>query len=379
MNLTSQYTTQALEEVGRAAEARQAEIEANRCIPDDLMLQLKETGILHTWTAIAYGGKQAHVLSLVSAIQQLAYYNGSIAWIVGVTGTAALGSGYLQPEVAQEVFGHSMAQVGGWAVPAAMAQAVDGGLLVSGKWAWGSGIRHCTHIVGGVIAVDEENKPKSALVYMDPKDVAFIDNWQVLGLRGSNSIDYSVKNLFIPNGKWVWFPSSEAVVDAPLYRFSFLGALASGVAGVALGLAHRALDEIKNLSKKKRPMGARKTLAERPVIHDKIARMEAAYYAAKLFLESSIKESWAAAEERKQTAAQKSKLRLAAANAVEASAQVVRDAYQIGGGSSIWDGVKLQELFRDVNAITQHGLVASSIFEVVGRVSMGQKVNEALL
>lgn len=379
MNSTSQYTTQALRAVGQEAEARKSEIETNRCIPNDLIIKLKETGILHTWTAAAYGGKQEDILSLVTSIQELAYYNGSIAWIVGVTGTAALGSGYLQPEVAQEVFGHPMAQVGGWAVPAAMAQNVEGGLLVSGKWAWGSGIRHCTHIVGGVIALDKDNKPKSALVYMDPKDVEFIDNWQVLGLRGSNSIDYSVKDLFIPDGKWVWFPSATAAVDAPLYRFSFLGALASGVAGVALGLAHRALDEIKKLSQKKRPMGAKKTLAERPVVHDRIARMEAAYYSAKLFLEASVQDNWKAAEDRKQTAAQKSKLRLAAANAVDVSAQVVRDAYQIAGGSSIWDGVKLQELFRDVNAITQHGLVASPIFEVVGRVSMGQKVNEALL
>ena len=379
MDLLEKPILEQLSQIGQEAEERTAEIEAHRCIPDDLMENLKQTGILHTWTATDYGGQQATILNLVEKIRHLAYFNGSLAWIACVTGTAALSSGYLQRADAKEIFGAPMAQVGGWAVPAAIARRSDKGLLVSGKWSWGSGIRHCSHIVGGVMIQQDDGSPRSGLVFMKPEDITFIDNWEVLGLRGSNSIDYQVKDLFIPDGKWIWFPSQKPTLDAPLYRFSFLGALSSGVAAVAIGLAARALQEIKELSKTKKPKGANRTLAERPVVHDKIARMEALHQSSWLFLKHAIEACWKEAEAGTPGLESKGQLRLAAAHAVDSSAKVIQEAYQIGGGSTIWDGVKLQELFRDVHAITQHGLVAAPIFEVIGRIELGMKVNEWLL
>lgn len=380
MNQLLTSLQQQLIDLGKEAESRSAEIEANRCVSDDLIEKLKATGALRLWVAQEYGGHQADIQALIDAIQTLAYYNGSLGWILGVTGTASLGSGYLQPKAASEIFGHPNAQIGGWAAPAAIGKKVEGGLLVSGKWSWGSGIRHCSHIVAGVLVAQEgTDRKQSAIIYIDPKEVTFIDNWQVLGVRGSNSIDYELKNCFIPDDKWVWFPIAKPAIDAPLYRFSFMGALASGVAAVSLGLAARALDEIKTLCLSKKPKGASRTLAERPVVHDKIARMEAAYQSAKLFLQAAIEKNWKATLEANQTATTKSELRLAATYAVEECAKIVSEAYHLGGGSSIWDGVKLQELFRDANTITQHGLVASPVFEIAGRVSFGLKVNEWLL
>ena len=87
-----------LEAIGKAAEARRVEIETQRKIPDDIIQQLKASGVLRLWTAKAYGGHQAHVLDLLEAIQTLAYFNGSIAWIAAVTGTASLASGYLNQQ-----------------------------------------------------------------------------------------------------------------------------------------------------------------------------------------------------------------------------------------------------------------------------------------
>ena len=75
----------------------------------------------------------------------------------------------------------------------------------------------------------------------------------------------------------------------------------------------------------------------------------------------------------------KSKLRLAASYAVQESVEVVETAYKIGGGSSIWDGVKLQELLRDIHVVSQHGMVSDNNIEIAGRVEFGLDVNEWLL
>lgn len=224
-----------------------------------------------------------------------------------------------------------------------------------------------------------DGKPSSALAYFDPKDVSFIDNWQVLGLQGSNSIDYEVKDLFVPDGHMIAFPVQSPVIDDTLYRFSFLGALAAGVASVAVGLAQRAIDEITTLSKTKKPSGATRTLADRPLIHDKIARLMAQHRSAKLFLRDAIERNWREAESNTKQTSTKSELRLAASYAVSESAKVVEEAYRMGGGSTVWDGVKLQELLRDVNMVTQHGLVSPNMFEIAGRVSFDLPVNKWLL
>jgi alkylation response protein AidB-like acyl-CoA dehydrogenase len=369
-----------LEAIGKAAETRRVEIETQRKIPEDIIQQLKASGTLRLWVAQAYGGHQAHVLDLLEAIQTLAYYNGSIAWIAAVTGTASLASGYLNPKAAQTIFGASDAMTGGWAAPAGKAKIVEGGLLVSGQWRWGSGIAHCSHILGGVLIQSEKDKtPRSAIAYFEPKAVQLIDNWQVLGLKGTNSIDYQVDQYFVPDENWIYFPVQKAEIDDTLYRFSFLGALASGVASVGLGLARRAIDEILILGKSKIPNGARKSLSERPIVHEKIGQIEAQYQSAKLYLEKAVEKNWQEAKQSKISLQTKSELRLAASFAVQNAIQIVQAAYQIGGGSSIWDGVKLQELLRDINVVSQHGLVAATNIEIAGRTAFGLPVNEWLL
>lgn len=70
---------------------------------------------------------------------------------------------------------------------------------------------------------------------------------------------------------------------------------------------------------------------------------------------------------------------MAATHAVKESVELVDWAYSTGGGSTIWDGVKLQELKRDMSVVTQHGLIKTSNFELLGKVSFGLPVNEWLL
>ena len=369
-----------LHELGKTAESQRATIETNRLLPEALVDQLKDTGAFRLWVAREFGGSQAHILELMEAVQILSYYNGSLGWVLGVTATEGLGSGYMQEEAAKEIYSNPRSMAGGWAAPAGRAQKVDGGILVSGKWSWGSGIRHCTHIVGGVLlSIDGQEKPISALAYMPPEKVTFIDNWDVLGLKGTHSIDYEVDNLFVPDGKWIYFPVRQARIDDTLYRFSFLGALACGVASVAIGLAQRALDEIIRLCTEKVPNGARRTLAERPVVHEKNDTLQATYQATKLCMENAVHKNWEEAENKNIQVKTKSELRLATTYAVSQAVEVVQQAYRIGGGSSIWNGVKLEELLRDVNMVSQHGMVSLNNYEIAGRVTFGMKVNEWLL
>jgi indole-3-acetate monooxygenase len=161
-------------------------------------------------------------------------------------------------------------------------------------------------------------------------------------------------------------------VDAPLYRFPFLGALALGVCAVTLGLARRARDELVLLAGGKRPAQSSRTLAERPVVQAEVARAEAAYRSARAFVREAVEDAWEAAGGGDPLSGEHRRLlRLAATDATWRAAGAVDLMYHAGGGSSIHEASPLQRAFRDVHVATQHGMVAERTYEPLGRMALG--------
>ena len=383
--LTSQLLKR-LHEIGKDADSRTAEIEDLRRLPDDIAQSLKDSGVLRLWTAKEYGGHEAHINAMLDATETLSYYDGSTGWVAMVTGTASLTSGFMQPEAGQRIFGDAGSMVGGLVAPMGMAQQVDGGLRVSGKWFWGSGTPFCTTIIGLARVVDAESKPskldngvKLPLLFFKPEDVTLHDTWHVSGLKGTASGEYTVQDVFVPDGDWVAFPPVTPVLDRTLYRFPYTGALAAGVASAALGMARRALDEILVLGPNKTPQWTRDKLSERPVVQTQIAQAEANYRAARAFLRETVAQVWEEVEAGEASLESRRLLRMAATHATEQAAKTVDTAYHLGAGSSIWSSVPLQRLFRDVHVATQHAIVSPNLYELFGRMALDLPTNTAML
>jgi len=135
--------------LAKEAEQRKSEIEQLRNIPQDIIQKVKKDGLVKMWATKEVGGSEAAVSEVSKNISDIAYHNGSLAWVVGVTGCSALFSGFIDPVKSKLLFDDPLSMVGGFAGPVGMAIKTEGGLKVTGRWSWGSGISHCTHIVGG--------------------------------------------------------------------------------------------------------------------------------------------------------------------------------------------------------------------------------------
>ena len=72
-------------------------------------------------------------------------------------------------------------------------------------------------------------------------------------------------------------------------------------------------------------------------------------------------------------------LRLAATYATCTNAEVVRMAYDLGGGTALFLSSTLQRRFRDAYAGTQHMMIAPQTHELTGRVLMGLPTDARLL
>jgi alkylation response protein AidB-like acyl-CoA dehydrogenase len=373
-----------LRPVAVEAGRRSGEIEAARRLPRDLVDALVDTEVFRLWVPEDYGGIQSDVQTLLRAIELASYHDGATGWCVMIGATTALNAGRLPRHHAQTIYGDPRAVTGGFGRPAGEGRVTDdGGLVVTGRWQWGSGVDHCTWIGGGVRIVDDEGQPaalpdggKAPFVYFRRDQVNLLDTWHAAGLGGTGSTDYIVTEAFVPEGRWVSLTGQDPEVDAPLYRFSLLGALAVGVAAVTIGLAARAVDELVALGGKV-PDASSRSLAERATVQADLARADAGVRSSRAFIDDAVGRCWESAVVGEIEDEDKRLLRLAANNAVERSAAAVDLCYRAGGGTAVFHASPLQRIFRDVHVATQHAMTAPRMLEPLGRMLFGLPTSTA--
>lgn len=349
--------------VGEEADRRALEIESLRRLPDDIADALIDTGLFRAWIPEAYGGDEADLLTVIDAVEELAFFDGSTAWCGMIGATTSAASAFLTADWAERIYGDPRAVTGGFAMPNAQGERVDGGMRVTGQWQWGSFTQHCTWIGAGLLL---DGLPIFA--YFKPDQVEILDTWRVAGLKGTGSNDYRVADAFIPDGRWIPLLNPEPITGGTLYRFPFFGRLSLTIAAVALGLARRAHAELTATATAKRPFGSSRSLAERPVIQTQAAKAEAAFRSAWSFLREVVDEAWAAGEP---TDEHRRLIRLASTNATWESARAVDLLYHASGGSAVHEDSPIQRVFRDIHVLTQHGMVAERTYEPLGRMGLG--------
>jgi alkylation response protein AidB-like acyl-CoA dehydrogenase len=189
-----------------------------------------------------------------------------------------------------------------------------------------------------------------------------------------------VKDVFVPSEFAIAWDRTKPLHPGPLYGFSIMGLFAPCVAAVALGIARGAMDEVLQTALTKIPVGRRKPLADWGVAQVEIAQAEAALRSGRAFLFEAVDEVWQTLVRGDEPSArQRALVRLAATMAAAGAVRVVDCAYNLGGGSSIYESSLQQRRFRDIHTLTQHNLVAPSSLEAAGRVLLGQELPPGFL
>ena len=352
----------------------------------DLVSLLTEAGLFRLCVPRSLGGTEAHVATTIEAIEEVARNDGSTGWCVMIGATTGVIGAYLADDVAREVFAREDTILGGVYAPRGTAAVEDGGFRVSGRWPFASGSQHCIWLLGGCVVTDggaprllPGGGPDPHMMLFPAADVGIVDTWDVAGLRGTGSHDIVVTDTLVPTSHAVSLVTTPPRARGPLFRFPVFGLLALGIAGVALGIARRAVEELVALASDKRPTGSRRTLAERALVQSQVAQAEALLGSARAFLFGTIADVWDAASRGEIGLADRARLRLAATHATASAAQATDLMYGAGGGTSIYATSALQRCFRDVHTATQHVMVAPPTTELVGRVLLGVDADTSML
>jgi indole-3-acetate monooxygenase len=372
-------------------EAAADRIEAERRIVPEVVAALHDAGLFGMLLPVSLGGGAADIVAFNQVIETIATADASTAWCLAQQVASTQAAGFLDAKVAREIFGPPNGAVA-WGPPSgAKAVVTDGGYSVNGKWRFASGSEHCPWIGGHCAVIEADGKPRldahgrpvlRTMIFSKDK-ATFQDIWHVIGLRGTGSNGYEVRDLFVPEAYSTWRDNpADRRGDEPLSSIPLLTLYGMGFSGVALGIARASLDAFMKLAATKKPSpmhGAPIPLREHPVVQARVAEATGQLQSARAYLTDLLRAFWdAALAKRAVTLEQRAQLRVAITGAIEQSCRVVDYAYRAAGADAIFQGSPFERRFRDMHTVTAQGQAHLSNFEGAGQALFGIETAQRL-
>ena len=366
--------------------ARAEEVEARRRLPLDLLDELRSAGCFRMSLPRSHGGEELDLVTSMQVLEELARADGSVAWVVAIGASGWLDLVGLPRDTFDALYADGPLVTAGVFAPSGIAQPVDGGYRIGGRWAFASGCEHADLLYGNCIdagaevgadgqgAAGGEGPPPMRIAVFAPDQVTIEDTWHVSGLCGTGSHHIVVDDLVVPAERTFAVLTAEPCVDAVMARIPLPAPYALLLAGIALGIARGALDDLLGLAAGKVPLLAAAELARSPHLHLALGEADARLRAAQATVHDEARALWRAAEAGDPIEVdQRARLRASSTWATTTAAAVVDTAYTAGGGTSLYASSPLQRRLRDIHAVTQHFLVRPDTMTAAGAVLAGQE------
>ena len=370
----------ATNEILPLVEAEADEAERLYHLTDRVVTEFRRKGLYSLLTPKALGGAEMPYVEAMELVERVASVDGSTGWCMMVEGVmgGSLGS-FLPEQGVRTVFPNGAdVTMAGNGVPRGFARPVDGGFMIKGHWAYGSGIYHAEWIHSGCFVMDGDNMkmnkdgaPEIVLCHHPKSSIELKGNWDVLGLRGTGSYDYTLKEpeLFVPAHMTYMFDAVEPARGGQQYRTGLIGFTSWGHTSWALGVGRRALDELAKLARGRADVFGK--LCDSASFRQSFADAEAKYRAARAFVYGA----WDALSERFAKGETPSMeeialIRLAMRHLHNVISDLSTFAHRAARGASLRPS-QLQRCYRDIHAGTQHILLADEIMQECGKVLLG--------
>jgi alkylation response protein AidB-like acyl-CoA dehydrogenase len=281
--------------------------------------------------------------------------------------------GFVRPEVAEELLRDPHAiMVGSFGSPfGGRAVVVDGGYRVTGQWPFASGSPHARWLVGHSVIIDGDEPrrgptgaPVTRVMFFPRADCTLLDTWYSTGLSGSGSHDFTVEDVFVPEGRSFTLAGEPPYQPGPLYLGRFF-LVAHGAH--ALGIARAAIDDFYALAADKREAPTGIPIRDRVQVQVALAQAEGLVRAGRAYLWEATRQAWDEACTTGAISPENRVLtRLATSAAFDNSLRAIDLIYTAGGGASVYRRNAIQRYFRDIHTVSQHSIVAPVSYEQIG-------------
>lgn len=359
--------------------------ERDRQLPSQLLDALHGAGMFRLLLPIPYGGAEIDPPTFFKIIEAVAKFDASTAWCLCQSNGCAMAAPYLEPTIAQQIWGDDPRASVAWGPGKTTVTEVEGGYRVTGNWAFASGGRHATWFGGHTNILDANGKstwnddgtPAVRTMMIPVAEAPMTAIWDVVGLLGTGSDAFAVEDLFVAEEySLLREVATERRYESTLYQFPAMCLYASGFAGTALGIARSMYDSFMQLALEKKPRLQRNTLSDNAIVQWQAAQAKAMLESARAYLLDELNIIWMEVQASGTlTVEQRARIRLSSTYAIHQAKEAADLVYDMAGATAIFRSNPFERRFRDLHTVTQQLQGRKSHFKTVGAYLFGGELD----
>ncbi|UNM95735.1 flavin-dependent monooxygenase [Ignatzschineria rhizosphaerae] len=371
-----------------AKNAHQAELD--RKAPKESIELLNKIQLNRAFLPKAYGGFEISLPEFAECVVELSKACAGTAWAYSLLCTHNHQLAMFPKQLQDEVWGQNPDSVASSSIaPFSTIEEVEGGIRLSGEMGWSSGCDYADWAIVGCNRFDKDGNKIYSFAVIPRSDYEIVDNWFVMGMKGSGSKTLKIDNVFIPEyriqaaqdmmtGKSAGFGLyPESKIFYTPYRPYF----ACGFSAISLGVAERMLEAFKERTKNRvRAYTGAKVGAATPALM-RLAESTHQVLAARALLERTWEDHRIhGINKQYPTAETLAFWRTNQAYAVKMCIEAVDRLFSAAGGSAWFDGNELQRLFRDSHMTGAHAYTDYDVCaQILGRELMGLEPDPSMV
>jgi 3-hydroxy-9,10-secoandrosta-1,3,5(10)-triene-9,17-dione monooxygenase len=342
---------------------REAATNAARDVPAATVAAFHAAGILRVLQPRRFGGLQQSFGVFSRIIEILTEGCASSAWVYAVLAEHQWIIASLPEQGQVDIWGDDPAAVASSSLaPRETATRCDGGWRLSGRFPFSSGCCHAQWAVVGARCPDAAGNSATRYLLVPMREIEIIDDWHVLGLRGTGSRTLVVRDVFVPAHRSVPLralldgtpPGMRVHPDYDIVRAPRGFLVVFSLPPVAFALGRRALAVAAAALSGRLSRGVTR-LAESEVVQLRLAEAAASIEVASLVLETRREQSLAAlASGREITLAEVLRNRRDLTFGMQQIRDAVQSLWELCGSRAVQDADPLQPILRDILTIATH-------------------------
>jgi alkylation response protein AidB-like acyl-CoA dehydrogenase len=341
---------------------------------------LHDAGLYRVLLPHGMGGGELTIPESLRVFEEVARIDASTGWNLVICAGGPIFGHFVERAAFEDIFSDPRALIAGSLNPALVRLvARDGGYAFTGRGTFVSGSAQATWLmVSGFELRDgkpafEGGAPLIRSGIFPMRHCKVQDTWDVSGMRGTGSHDVVFEDVFVPRAFTYEWPNPVSTWSRGAHaQIPLTTQLGGGLAMVAVGVAQHALDAFVELALSKVPAGSRATLRERGSAQIDLAQAAGLVRAAREYLYAANERVWRMGESGTpldDTA--RGDARLAAVTAVSLCKRAVDLLHDAAGMTAVQKGHDLERCWRDLHTLSQHIILGTTRYEIVGRIMLG--------
>jgi len=355
-----------------ALRGRAQQTSRDRSVPKETIDDFWNAGLFDLIKPKKFGGKEMRYDDYLNLSIELARGDGSAGWVHAVIVVHELIIALFEEQAQKDIWDDPKALCASSFAPSGKGEPAPGGMRVSGRWSFCSGIDNCDWMVFGVFAGMTGTPPHPDLrfVLVPKREGQVIDDWNVMGLQGTGSKSYALNNVFVPEHRiisWAEFAMGAApfgpsqgcpgvkahkgnIYKAPMWAV-FPFCVTSPATGIARGVFDAFLEQMRE---RKSAIGG-EALSQYAHIQHSVAEAGALVDASEWLYKRSLKETIDKIEKGEALSIDhRVRSRRDQGYSIVMARQAAEALFKCTGGNGLYDSQPVQRGYRDLQAMGAH-------------------------